>query len=326
MAIIAITITASSEQYVDGIPRYVTIQTSIPSSVFYTTDGSVPTINSDIYPGGQLILPTNIGAFILKLFATNGTDSSPIIDQYYGPNNNGIRKLFAKVLNVEDTTNSKYFSFPYSDRGPISPADYDGVGLEMMHNPDNVGIFDGYDGQGNVANLLDKNVSEYGIKYSTTNNLGETGPGIGNLPAQVTLQEKPPAPNYSETTQRSFDPKARVIYQDATKQQADPDLALINRPHFSLEPLETTRDGAFCGSTEPLPITGSFIRASYNPNDSSVTFYYFDSQSLRWIISKQPYTMQTSREKEMSNMVTDTRTPGSRYVYKWVPFNRRVLT
>jgi hypothetical protein len=55
--IITITITESSVQLVSGIPKSVTITTNFPSTIFYTLDGSTPSVNSLIYVGERILQP-----------------------------------------------------------------------------------------------------------------------------------------------------------------------------------------------------------------------------------------------------------------------------
>ena len=86
MAVISIIINESDEQIIDGIPRFVSVSTNISSSIFYTLDGSDPTLMSDQYLE-PILLSSNASKVILKVFATNGVDSSPIVEEQYVTNN-----------------------------------------------------------------------------------------------------------------------------------------------------------------------------------------------------------------------------------------------
>lgn len=70
MAVISISITESSEQIVSGIPKFVNISTNIPSTIFYTIDGSTPTLFSNIYTEA-IFLPIDKPTATLKVFASN---------------------------------------------------------------------------------------------------------------------------------------------------------------------------------------------------------------------------------------------------------------
>jgi len=55
-----------------------------------------------------------------------------------------------------------------------------------------------------------------------------------------------------------------------------------------------------------------------------MTYYYFDSQVLRWIISTEPYT--PNRETSiLTGLVFSSRNQGDQHVYKWRPFAGRRL-
>jgi hypothetical protein len=77
MVVISVSIIESTEQVVSGIPRFITIETNIISVIYYTLDGSVPTINSTIYID-PIQLPLGPPTIVLSVFATNGTDTSPV--------------------------------------------------------------------------------------------------------------------------------------------------------------------------------------------------------------------------------------------------------
>src|ERR1035437_7026687 len=85
MAVINITLTESEEQIVSGIPRAISISTNIPSTIFYTLDGSVPTLFSDMYIV-PITMPTASLSVILNILATNGIDTAPILTETYVTN------------------------------------------------------------------------------------------------------------------------------------------------------------------------------------------------------------------------------------------------
>src|SRR5271166_3530256 len=82
MAVISVTVTQSEEQVVSGIPKTVSITTNIPATIFYTLDGSTPTLFSTMYTG-PIFLPVSQLLVVLSILATNGTDSSPIVVEQY---------------------------------------------------------------------------------------------------------------------------------------------------------------------------------------------------------------------------------------------------
>ena len=82
MSVISVTITESTEQIVSGKPKFITIETNIPANIYYTLDGADPTTMSDIYID-KIYLPYEQNTLIVKVFATNGVDESPIIENKY---------------------------------------------------------------------------------------------------------------------------------------------------------------------------------------------------------------------------------------------------
>lgn len=328
MAVITITISDSPLQIISGIPKAIYVSTNIPATIFYTLDGSDPTHDSSIIIGG-LTLPTDLLSVYFKAFATDGNNTSPIITQVY--QNNTISKLRQPRDKVIGLDNSPFTQ----DRGifgsnsPNPNVTFGNTGGITVDDPNIIGIPDGYDGTatGTPASFTDLPLIDYKFTYSTTNRLGETGKGIGTLPAQIKIFVPPPPPAESDTSSKLFNPKALLIIQDGTKPPANPDIALINRPYFSLSNPNTT-DGtdytktAFEGST----ISGSFVRQFYNPRDQTITYYYFDSKALRWIISKEPYSPKTPDLYNYSKMVFPLKEgPGGKFVYNPSVFRRRYL-
>lgn len=49
MSVITITIIESVLQLIPGIPKFVTLETNIASNIFYTLDGTDPTLFSNVY-------------------------------------------------------------------------------------------------------------------------------------------------------------------------------------------------------------------------------------------------------------------------------------
>src|SRR5271170_7586396 len=85
MAVICVTICQSKDQVVSGIPKTVAITTNMPSTIFYTLDDSTPTLFSTMYTG-PIFLPYNKFLVTLKVLATNGVSSSPIVEERYQTN------------------------------------------------------------------------------------------------------------------------------------------------------------------------------------------------------------------------------------------------
>lgn len=333
MSVISITITISDEQIVAGIPKNVSISTNIPAIIFYTLDGSIPTVNSTQYVG-PIFLPVNQFIVILNIFATNGTDSSPIITETYQTDMVDSNLRFSRNDTNQPPGYNLQGLYPYGDNG-IQPG-------ALFGNPANVGVTvdnpakpatpTGFDGQGNPTGFTNNpyNLQNYNIVYSTQNAEGETGPNIGNLPANTPLnppQPLPPSVGPEQTIQTftsSFDPKAFVIFQDASTENPN-DPPIINREHFSLENDERARDGNayFNTGLDAPPTSGTFLRSHYNSRTNTITYYYLDTWTNKWIISTQPY-VPGGFDGNMS-IAAVSPNAGAGFVFEWLSFTRRVL-
>jgi hypothetical protein len=281
MAVISITITESSEQIVSGIPKTVSITTNIVSTVFYTLDGSAPTILSTIYVS-PIFLPYAQFAVTLKVLATNGIDSSPVVTEVYQTDmvDSGARLPHSSTTQPVGGLSPDNFPFgspPCAPRGEfVNPAD-SGV---TVFNPALPATPTGFDANGQPTGFTNQpfNSENYQIPYSTTNAEGQTGRGIGTLPAQTSYNPNQDDAYDGEQTHQfttTFDPRAFVIFQDFSKQDPN-DPPQINRASFSLEDPERTRDGAYFMNSGPdgaPPPSGSFIRSFYNPRTNEVSHY-----------------------------------------------------
>lgn len=327
MAVITTTITESPIQLLSGIPKFVTLATNIPSTIFYTLDGVDPTTASLVYLGGELTIPTNQTTVIFKVFATDGTDSSAIIERTYRPVIDVLRQSHDQVTGTNLPNSVTGSKFPYGDQSPSLPVQWGNFGPNslIVDKPGTVNMFDGYDGTatGTVSGGTDLTLEEYQILFSERNAIGERGRGIGTLPADVTVTDPAPPPQSSNMNDQYFDPRSLVIYQDSREAPFDPELLQINRQFFSLEDSnsEKIKDGILLNTTalEGLAPTGSFLRAHFNPRDNTTTYYYHDSQTLRWIISKEQAPVKNPRSG-LFNIVFSSRSPGDRHVFRWIPF------
>lgn len=323
MAVVTIVITESSIQLIDGIPKFVIMTTNIPSTIFYTFDGVDPTTSSLVYTGGELVIPTNQGGVTFKIFATNGTDSSAIIERTYRPNIILGRQTHDEFIRAVDGNKS---TFPYGTAGPDPQGTWQAFGpkASIVDKPDVVNIFDGYDGTatGTATGGTDLPLSEYPILFSESNKFGERGRGLGTLPAEVTEVLAAPAPLASDINANLFNPRALVIFQDSRVTPSDPNILQTNRQYFALENVEKIKDGILLDTLgiEGAAPTGSFVRQFFNPRENTITYYYHDSQALRWIISTEPFTPTSARDSGLQKIVFSSRGSGSHKVFHWVPF------
>jgi hypothetical protein len=341
MAVICVTITESREQVVAGIPKTISISTNVAATIFYTLDGTTPTLFSTMYTG-PIFLPFNSLVVHLSVLATNGTDYSPVVTETYQTNMvHGNARLPHAATNARpgDVLPDTYpfGTPPYQPNQKFrNPAD-SGV---TVYNPEKPATPTGFDANGNPTGFTNKpfNSKHYQITYTTTNAEGETGPNIGNLPGQVDLpypsdiqpdmgQESNQGPEQTNQFTTTFDPRAMVIFQDFSKEDPN-DPPQINRQFFSMENPERARDGTFfynTGVDATAPVSGSFVRAHFNPRDNTITHYYRDSWSNKWIISTAPYVPNGSYDGNLSQIPQGLKGSGAGVVFEWIPFQRRVL-
>jgi hypothetical protein len=328
MAIITITITESEIELVSGRPKFVTMTTNIPSTIYYTFDGTDPTTSSSIYLDNELLLPTNSMTLVFKIFATNGTDSSVVVERTYSPSIIDLR-MSHDIVTGDDGKSTN--NFPYSGVESEISGTWGNFGpsAATVDDPSITNIFDGYDGTGTGTTTggTDLDLIEYLIRFSETNSRGETGRGIGTLPSTTTFATPSAPAQSSNMNDKFFDSRAMVIYQDSREVPFDPNLLQMNRSNFFLEDPKVVKDGILLNTMaiegSPTP-TGSFVRAHFNPRENTTTHYYFDSQALRWIISTEPAVAKNPREG-LAKIVYSSRSSGARKVFQWALFKRSRL-
>jgi hypothetical protein len=326
MSVISITISESVLQKVAGIPNSINVTTNIPSTVFYTLDGTTPTTANSIITG-QLFLPSDIGSFVLSLFATDGINNSAIITKQYGSTTVGNRMPRDTISNLNQNVIGP--TYPFGSQDPGMDPRYGNIGGTTVDNPELTQIPDGYDGSGGISNYTNLPLNEYSFVFSETNSIGEAGKGIGTLPAQVTVIVPQPntpgsVPKGSNNTNSPFfNPKALVIFDDSTQPPYDPTIPRTNRSSFSLEDPTRARYGAllFTSALDGPGPRGTALKSQYNPRDNTMNYYYFDSDTNRWIISKVPFQANSADIGNYGKIVFG-RTPG---VFKWLPGRYRTL-
>jgi hypothetical protein len=324
--IINITITESPVQLLSGIPLNVSLEANIPSTIFYTIDGSEPTELSNIYIS-PIKLPTSRSLVVLKIYATNGVDYSPIITKSYSTNVLGNRMPRSTVVGLDSSIPSD----PPSTFGSSSPNPttyYGESGGITVDDYKVEGYPDGYDGTatGTTVGRTDKqyNTENYDIKYSTTDHIGQTGRGIGTLPAKTKIVQPIQLNNSNNANSKLFNPKSLVIIQDGREENENPPIMM--RQFFSLGNPETERDGILYNTTafDGLGTTGTFLKPHYNPKDNTWTFYYRDFDTNRWIMSIEP-VKDSQVNTSINQLLLPSSTFAEKKVFKWFPFKRSKL-
>lgn len=329
MTVISITITASHEEIITDIPRFIAISTNIPASIFFTLDGSVPTTSSIVYVD-PIELPTDKASIILSVFATDGTNTSPVITNIYEVRlGHNLRVPHSATNAPSDVpTNDLY---PFGNSNLYHNQKYIGVAKAgfTTDNPELPQFPTGFDADGYEAGftnvpLVGVPTKSIPIQFSSTNAEGEMGHGIGTLPPH-TVAPVFAAPEQTVVGSQTFNPKAMVIYQDLTKPQ-DPGLPpFINRMSFTLEDVSHTRTGNqfFNTALDAPPVSGSFVRQFYNGTDNTINYYYFDNSNSRWIISKIPAPPPAINNYASSMVFSPSNSAG--VVFQWVLYKANYL-
>lgn len=323
MAVITLIFTESATQTVAGIPKNITIEANIPSMIFYTFDGTTPTTLSALYVG-PITLPTNNSSVNIKVYATNGTDESAVISETYS---NDISQMRRPHAGTTDSAVDRAYEdrFPFGSYSPNVNVHYNSSGGGVIDDPAIANINDGYDGEGGLVGGTDDILENYEVIYSETNRIGEYARGIGTLPGTISIKvpESQTVTSSPNSWDKFFNPKSLVIYQDSSQTPYDPNISQLNKQYFYSN---KSSDGAFQRNTggESGGITGGFIRSQYNHQDQTMTYYYRDQESGRWIISREKFAPTNPNIGNLSTIVM-SRNSGCGLVFKWIPFLSRHL-
>jgi len=323
MSVISVTITESTEQIVSGKPKYLTIETSVPANIYYTLNGEDPTTMSDIYID-KLYLPYDQNTLIVKIFATNGVDSSPIIEnKYYHEFPDNLRRPRTVTDSNSNSKSKQLYPFGTSEYSPSTQfLDLSNNG-QVVYDPELTSIANGFNASGIPDGYTNKeyNLENYKIKYNKNQN-GEYI-GVGTLPQEVFLRLKQDDPEESEAGTTLFDPKAFVVYVDQSKLNPE-DPPIIGSQFFSLERPDTLDGSKLQSSGLDSPnVHGTFIRSFHDPRTNTLTSYYRDSVANKWLIIKSPYKPNNVIDSFAGFVLGGS--SGGRHVYRWIPFMGRVL-
>ena len=317
MTVYSVKITESQEQLIEGVPRSITVTPNVPSVVFYSFTGQANAA-STIYVSG-INMPTQTPVK-LSIFASNGTDTFSV-NYVYRNSSISAQDYPAEVTQYSGNP------YPFGDMnsaGQIGPPAFPISGGNPIYTPyDTVGIPSGYNADGYGTGFTNKPYEQlnYLVKAEYYNKNGLPIIGVGFVPAKSKILTPKKPPVESHTHDLFFDPRAMVIFQDASKE--DPTAPpLINKMQFSL-PLSNYNEELkdfkkYYRTGLESQNTGSFVRQLFNPRDNTLNYYYHDARTNRWIISKVPYTPGKLT-------YTNDYSVGSPFtVYRWIPnFSRR---
>ncbi len=283
---IILTVTRSESEIVSGIPEYLKIETNISAMVFYTLDGTDPTIESEFLTDDNLYLPTSKNSVYTKIIAIAGEETSSIFEHEWGT----VLTFFSKRFDDSQGVNIL----------PPGEEVVDSLAVDADGLPARETSIDFEDLEIKASNR------DVYSKYSS----GKTSLGFINftlefLSLEIPYQERYSSPNDNNV---NFDPKAGLIIIDGStpeKMQSQV-VKIINRPYNTM----ATRSNFYNEHLQSEPIlTGNLVRHFVNPRTGKMVFYYFDSRECRWIQSIQSIEPKTL---DASNLV------GNPKVFSWI--------
>jgi hypothetical protein len=293
MAVVTLTFTSSEEEIVSGIPRYMTIESSVPATIYYTIDGSVPTENSPIYIT-TFEMPDNENSVTLSAFGidADGYDG-PILTQVFAP----------------DTTQITVTRNVGSE------------GLVVDRYDDLTDIEYGYDADSEINAVTDLNDLESRIMRSDRGRFGiADGTQVEILVPDPTDTANPFDDNFvssSSNADQFFNPYAKTITMDA---RIDSDIQILNRPFGSIRKTMSRNlwGKQEISGTDETYISGGFVKTFYSRRQNTMVSYYFDQNELRNIKSIQSLP-------DIPNLNANFLHRGPPLVFKWIERGRHSI-
>jgi hypothetical protein len=281
---ISLTIIEGEEELLDGFPEFISFEADVPSTVYYTLDGSDPTEDS-LIAIGKVFLPTLSGTLEVKAVAISGDDSSDIVASRY--ENNSLDLGGPRILGDE--------------------------GIVVMRYGDQAVDSLGYTSDGEEAQQTSIEVGELDIKSSKTDSGGTALSGGKTSREFINFSLKKqaikPAAISTPNNNPNFDPSAKFIIIDGSTDEARNNqvVKIVNRPYNTFG-TTTNFYKERLGEKEPI-ITGNFVRSFYNPKTNKYVSYYWESLESRWIRSEQTI------EKKTLSIGSGAE---GRFVYRWI--------
>lgn len=280
---ITLTIHESDNELMDGFPEYVSFDTDVPATVYYTLDGTDPDNNS-LIAVGSVYLPTLSGTLEIRALAVAGDDESDVLEVVY--ENSSLDLSGARILGSEGIVVMRYDDAPADSLGVLA--------------------------DGSAAQEISVDSNDLDIKASRTNSGGEmiTGGKTSRDFINFSRSNEVPRENASSNAgSPTFDPSANFIIIDGFTDEAKEKqvVKIVNRPYSTFGPV-TNFYTERLGQKEPI-VTGNYVRSFYNPKTKKYVSYYWESLESRWIRSEQIVEKKGLRIGSGAE---------KRFVYRWV--------
>lgn len=258
MVVATLTFTSSDDEITSGVPRSVSITSNVPATIYFTIDGSTPSLSSPIYID-TIELPTGYTSVTLSAFGVNSDDEAgPILTQIYAADTTGITvsrhtNLEGIVIDREDEGPDYVYGYD-ADGEPNTFYDLEELELELVHKAQGyLGLEEGTQVEVNFPLPQDTAYpfDDAFVPFST--------PEIGEL----------------------FNPYARTIVID---NRLDNDLNVIPRPYGSLHNIQREFGGKrLRGTSDAAYVSGGFVRRFYDAKNNVMVSYYFDHNEGRYV-------------------------------------------
>ena len=306
MSVIILTFIASAEEIAPGMPSLVTIESNIPSTIYYTIDGSTPTINSEIYID-PVQMPVYLSPMILQAF---GVDSNNVAGTV-------LTQTFTNISIVPGGPKKPEINGVVIDRDWIGPYYLDGYsagsevgGFAPVNSPEFVSVdpdlltIEEVTGPKGFDGIEPGTKIEVGIPALTDIYEGREGADLDTQLISFVTTEKA----------AFFNPYARYIVNDTRKNN---EIQLIMRPWGSFSDVYQEQGGQRIRQVgdDGCYISGGYVKTFYSARSNTMVSYYFDHNEARWIKNIQPLPKGIK-------LPHATNSHGPPLVFPWIPRGR----
>jgi hypothetical protein len=258
MAVVTLTFTGSEKEITSGVPESVSIVSNVPATIYFTIDGSIPSLSSPIYID-EIEFPTGYTSITLSAFGVNSDDEAgPILTQVFAADTTSI--TVTRHVGLEGVVIDR------ADEGP--------------------NYIDGFDADGEPNRFFDMEELELELVHAARGYLGiEEGTQIEvnfPLPTETVYPfDDSFVPFSTPEVAELFNPYARTIVID---NRIDNDLNIMLRPFGSLHNLQQEFGGKrLRGTSEAAYVSGGFVRRFYDAKNNVMVSYYFDHNEGRYV-------------------------------------------
>lgn len=263
MAVVTLTFTGSAEEITSGIPRFMTITSNVPSTIYFTLDGSVPTLGSPIY----------VDTFEFSDGETSIALSAFGVD-YDGYLGSVLTQVFSANQSQIDVTRN---------------VGLEGIVVDRYDDPTDIPVGYAYDGTANAVSDIPRIDLEQihsargrlGIAAGAQIEIGTPAPEDTAFPFDDEFQP------FSNAAEDFFNPYAKTIIVDNREENA---IRITSRPWGSLRTNSMHKNvwsRQELRGSDSTYISGGYIKHFYSPKHNTMVGYYFDQNTNRWVKSIQ---------------------------------------